>query len=152
MRILFVCLGNICRSPLADAVMRDLCAKYNLDWTIDSAGTSNYHIGEAPDKRAQKISEKFGVDSSFLKARQFSVNDYDDFDIIYAMDQNNYNDIIRLARNESDKEKVKLFLNELEPGMNRGVRDPWFDDALFEPVYMEIRETCEAILLKYRSS
>ena len=152
MRVLFVCLGNICRSPLADAVMRDLCSKNNIDWTIDSAGTSNYHIGEAPDKRAQKVSQKHGVDSSFLRARQFSVNDYDDFDIIYAMDQNNYNDIIRLARNESDKEKAKLFLNELEPGMNRGVRDPWYDDALFEPVYFEIRETCEAILLKYKSS
>ncbi|MFN5706238.1 MAG: low molecular weight protein-tyrosine-phosphatase [bacterium] len=152
MRILFVCLGNICRSPLADAVMRDLCVKNNLDWTIDSAGTSNYHIGEHPDKRAQKISQKFGVDSSYLKARQFSVTDYDDFDVIYAMDQNNYNDIIRLARNDSDSAKVKLFLNELEPGMNRGVRDPWFDDKLFEPVFVEIRETCEVILFKYKSS
>lgn len=68
------------------------------------------------------------------------------------MDQNNYNDITRLARNESDREKVKLFLNELEPGMNRGVRDPWYDDALFEPVFVEVRDTCQRILNKYKSS
>lgn len=146
MKVLFVCLGNICRSPLADGVMRDLVMKRKLSWKVDSAGTSNFHIGEHPDARAIKVAKKFGVDISSLVARQFSVQDFDDFDIIFAMDSQNYQDILKLARNEKDISKVELFLNSLEPGMNRGVRDPWFDDALFEPVYKEIEETCKLIV------
>lgn len=149
MNLLFVCLGNICRSPLADGIMRDLVKKNNLNWKVDSAGTANYHVGEHPDKRAQKVAKKFGVDISNLTARQFSVKDFDEFDIIFAMDAQNYQDIIKLARDENDKSKVELFLNRLEPGMNRGVRDPWFDDALFEPVFKEIEATCLLILNKY---
>lgn len=148
MNLLFVCLGNICRSPLADGIMRDLVRKNNLNWKVDSAGTANYHVGEHPDKRAQKIAKKFGVDISNLVGRQFSVNDFDEFDIIFAMDAQNYQDILKVARNESDKSKVELFLNRLEPGMNRGVRDPWFDDALFEPVFKEIEATCRLIAQK----
>lgn len=148
MNLLFVCLGNICRSPLADGIMRDLVKKNNLNWKVDSAGTANYHVGEHPDKRAQKIAKKFGVDISGLVGRQFSVNDFDEFDHIFAMDAQNYQDIMKLARNENDKAKVELFLNRLEPGMNRGVRDPWFDDALFEPVYKEIEKTCNLIVRK----
>lgn len=146
MKILFVCLGNICRSPIADGVMRNLVAKQNLNWQIDSAGTSNYHIGEAPDKRAQKISKKYGVDISDLRGRQFIQSDFDEFDYIFAMDASNYQNILKLARNEQDINKVELFLNRLEPGMNRGVQDPWYDDALFEPVYKEIEKTCKLIL------
>lgn len=152
MNLLFVCLGNICRSPLADGIMRDLVKQNKLKWHIDSAGTSNYHIGEHPDKRAQKIAKKFGVDISNLTARQFSAQDFDQYDIIFAMDAQNYQDILALARNENDKSKVELFLNRLEPGMNRGVRDPWFDDALFEPVYLEIEETCKLILSELTKS
>lgn len=146
MNLLFVCLGNICRSPLADGIMRDLVKKNNLNWKVDSAGTANYHVGEHPDKRAQKIAKKFGVDISELVGRQFIVEDFDEFDYIFAMDAQNYQDIMKLARNENDKAKVELFLNRLEPGMNRGVRDPWFDDALFEPVFKEIEKSCAAIL------
>ncbi len=146
MKILFVCLGNICRSPIADGVMRSLVAKHNLNWQIDSAGTSNYHINEAPDKRAQKISKKFGVDISNLRGRQFVQSDFDEFDYIFAMDASNYQNILKLARNEQDIQKVELFLNRLEPGMNRGVQDPWYDDALFEPVYKEIEQTCKLII------
>ena len=149
MNLLFVCLGNICRSPLADGIMRDLVKKNNLNWKVDSAGTANYHVGEHPDKRAQKVAKKFGVDISNLTARQFSVKDFDEFDIIFAMDAQNFQDIIKLARDENDKSKVELFLNRLEPGMNRGVRDPWFDDALFEPVFKEIEATCLLIVNKY---
>jgi len=148
MKLLFVCLGNICRSPLADGIMRDLVQKKKLNWVVDSAGTANYHVGEHPDKRAQKVAKKFGVDISNLTARQFSVKDFDEFDIIFAMDAQNYQDIIKLARDENDKSKVELFLNRLEPGMNRGVRDPWFDDALFEPVFKEIEATCLVIVSK----
>jgi protein-tyrosine phosphatase len=146
MKILFVCLGNICRSPIADGVMRSLVAKHNLNWQIDSAGTSNYHINEAPDKRAQKISKKYGVDISELRGRQFTQSDFDEFDYIFAMDASNYQNILKLARNQQDINKVELFLNRLEPGMNRGVQDPWYDDALFEPVFKEIEKTCKLIL------
>ena len=149
MNLLFVCLGNICRSPLADGVMRSLVQKNNLKWVVDSAGTANYHVGEHPDKRAIKIAKKYGVDISNLVARQFTVNDFDNFDHIFAMDAQNYQDILKLARNDQDKAKVELFLNRLEPGMNRGVRDPWFDDALFEPVFKEIEATCLLIVNKY---
>ena len=152
MNLLFVCLGNICRSPLADGIMRDLVKKNNLNWKVDSAGTANYHVGEHPDKRAQKIAKKFGVDISELVGRQFIVEDFDEFDYIFAMDAQNYQDIMKLARNENDKAKVELFLNRLEPGMNRGVRDPWFDDALFEPVFKEIEKTCNLIVKEVASS
>ena len=145
MNLLFVCLGNICRSPIADGVMRKLAADANLDWVIDSAGTSNYHIGESPDKRAQHISKKYNIDISELKARQFSSKDFDEFDYIFAMDSQNYQDIIKLARNENDIQKVELFLNRLEPGKNRGVTDPWFNDVLFESVFLEIEKTCKII-------
>ena len=151
MNILFVCLGNICRSPLADGVMRTLVKKHQLPWTVDSAGTANYHVGEAPDKRAQEIAKKNGVDISGLRGRQFQVNDFDDFDYIFAMDASNYQNILKLARNQDDINKVELFLNRLEPGMNRGVKDPWYDDALFEPVYKEIEQTCKAIIRDFSS-
>jgi len=151
MNILFVCLGNICRSPLADGVMRSLVKKHQLPWTVDSAGTANYHIGEAPDKRAQEIAKKNGVDISGLRGRQFQVNDFDYFDYIFAMDASNYQNIVKLARNQEDINKVELFLNRLEPGMNRGVKDPWYDDALFEPVYKEIEQTCKAIIRDFSS-
>ncbi len=151
MNILFVCLGNICRSPLADGVMRSLVKKHQLPWTVDSAGTANYHVGEAPDKRAQEIAKKNGVDISGLRGRQFQVNDFDDFDYIFAMDASNYQNIVKLARNQEDINKVELFLNRLEPGMNRGVKDPWYDDALFEPVYKEIEQTCKAIIRDFSS-
>ena len=149
MNILFVCLGNICRSPLADGLMREFVKNQNLDWTVDSAGTGNWHSGEAPDIRAQKIAKKNGIDISTLVARQFSMDDFDTFDVIYAMDASNYNDLRKLCRNDQDLSKIKLFLNELNPGKNEGVVDPWFDDKLFEPVFLQIKQTCEQILNRY---
>lgn len=149
MNILFVCLGNICRSPLADGLMREFVKNQKLDWTVDSAGTGNWHSGEAPDIRAQKIAKKNGIDISTLVARQFSIDDFDTFDVIYAMDASNYNDLRKLCRNDQDLSKIKLFLNELNPGKNEGVVDPWFDDKLFKPVFLQIKQTCEQILNRY---
>ncbi len=149
MKILFVCLGNICRSPLADGILKSMVNNHNLNWHIDSAGTGDWHVGEAPDKRAQAVSKKYGVEISNLVARQFNVEDFDNFDVIYAMDHSNYNDLHKKSRNEVDKSKIKLFLNELNPGKNEGVVDPWFDDKLFEPVFSQIQATCEQILKRY---
>jgi len=140
MKILMVCLGNICRSPLAEGIMRHLAAAKGLDWEIDSAGTGNWHIGHSPDHRSVKEARKNGVDISGLAARQFQVADFDAFDRIYVMDRNNYADVVRQARNAADKAKVHYLLPEQQE-----VPDPWFDDALFAPVYKMIFVACENI-------
>jgi protein-tyrosine phosphatase len=140
MKILMVCLGNICRSPLAEGIMRHLAEEKGLDWVIDSAGTGNWHVGHAPDHRAIKEARKNGVDISSLRGRQFQPSDFDAFDKILVMDRNNYRDVIRQARNEADKAKVAFLLPQ-----DQEVPDPWFDDALFAPVYKLIYNACKEI-------
>ncbi|GEP91030.1 protein-tyrosine-phosphatase [Chitinophaga terrae (ex Kim and Jung 2007)] len=135
-----VCLGNICRSPLAEGIMRHLAEEKGLDWVIDSAGTGNWHVGQAPDHRAIKEARKNGVDISSLRGRQFQPSDFDAFDKILVMDRNNYRDVIRQARNEADKAKVAFLLPQ-----DQEVPDPWFDDALFAPVYKLIYNACKEI-------
>lgn len=144
--ILMVCLGNICRSPLAEGILRSKIKKLNLDIYIDSAGTANYHIGEHPDNRTIVNAKKHGVDISKLKARQFQVDDFDKFDIIFAMDSSNYSDIISLARNENDKRKVEMILNRLYPDSNMAVPDPYFgDEQGFENVFILLEKVCDVI-------
>ncbi|MFB6455213.1 low molecular weight protein-tyrosine-phosphatase [Chitinophaga sp. Hz27] len=141
MKILMVCLGNICRSPLAEGVMRHLAAEHHLDWTIDSAGTGNWHIGDKPDHRSIRIAKSHNIDISSHRGQQFTVADFDQFDRIYVMDRSNFNNVIHLARHEADRQKVHFLLeNEKE------VPDPWYDDALFAPVYNLIYEACEKIV------
>ena len=140
MKILMVCLGNICRSPLAEGIMRHLALEKGLNWEIDSAGTGNWHVGDAPDRRAISEAKRNGVDISSLRGRQFQTADFDQFDKIYVMDRNNYNDVLRKARNESDKAKVAFLLAQ-----DKEVPDPWFDDALFTPVYNLIYNACKQI-------
>ncbi|MCK7559545.1 low molecular weight phosphotyrosine protein phosphatase [Chitinophaga sedimenti] len=141
MRILMVCLGNICRSPLAEGIMRHLSTEQQLDWTIDSAGTGNWHVGDPPDARSVRVAKKYGIDISGLRGRQFRVTDFDAFDRIYVMDLDNYRDVLRKARHEDDRNKVQLLLDHQQP-----VPDPWYDDALFEPVYQLILGGCKRIL------
>lgn len=126
MKVLMVCLGNICRSPMADGLLRKKVNELGLDITVDSAGTAGYHIGEKPDPRMRATAKTLGVNIDNLRARQFVVNDFDNFDLIYAMDASNYNNILSLARNEADRNKVELILNELEPGKNLQVPDPYY--------------------------
>jgi protein-tyrosine phosphatase len=126
MNILMVCLGNICRSPLAEGILRSKVKKLDLNVAIDSAGTSNFHVGDAPDSRMRATAKSFGISIDDLRARQFVVEDFDNFDIIYAMDSSNYNNICSLARSSEDKEKVRLILNELESGTNKAVPDPYY--------------------------
>ena len=143
-KILMVCLGNICRSPLAEGILR---AKLPKDgFVVDSAGTSNYHIGSPPDRRSIAIAKKYGLDISYLKGRQFTVNDFDAFDLIYVMDESNYNNVIYLAKNENDKQKVKYILNEIYPNQNYGVPDPYYGGTEgFENVYKMLDEACSNI-------
>lgn len=140
MKILMVCLGNICRSPLAEGIMRHLANTKGLNWEIDSAGTGNWHVGHSPDHRSVKEAKKNGVDISGLRGRQFQIADFDTFDLIYVMDRSNYTDVLRKARNNADKAKVHFLLPEQQE-----VPDPWFDDALFAPVYKMIYKACENI-------
>lgn len=132
-----VCLGNICRSPLAEGILRQLAP----DWEIDSAGTGNWHVGDPPDRRSIAVARRHGIDISGLCGRQFHITDYDEFDRIYVMDVDNYRDVIRKARTDADKAKVQLLLDN-----QQSVPDPWYDDALFEPVYNMIYKACEKII------
>src|SRR4051812_28107837 len=109
-RILMVCLGNICRSPLAEGILRAKIKEKGIDVFVDSAGTGSWHVGEKPDERAIKTAKKYGVDISKLCARQFTPRDFDAFDRIYVMDRSNLEDVLSLARNRKDEEKVALFL------------------------------------------
>ncbi len=141
-----VCLGNICRSPLAEGILRAKTEKLGLNVKIDSAGTSNYHIGEHPDKRTVLNAMNHGIDVSKLKARQFIVDDFDAFDRIFVMDSSNYSDVISLARNNDDKRKVELLLNCVYPMSNMSVPDPYFGgEQGFENVYILLDKACELI-------
>lgn len=118
-----------------------------LDVTVDSAGTANYHVGEHPDHRSVKKAKEYGINISKLKGRQFVASDFDNFDHIYVMDQSNYRDVIRLARNESDKKKVQLILNMAFPKLNMEVPDPYYGgDEGFEHVFQLLDKACESIV------
>lgn len=143
-----VCLGNICRSPLAEGILRDKTNKLGIPVFIDSAGTSNYHTGEHPDKRTVSNALKNGIDISKLKARQFKVADFDEFDIIFVMDSSNYSNVIDLARNKNDIEKVELILNRVHPKSNMAVPDPYFGgEEGFQTVFELLDTACNTIAL-----
>lgn len=140
-KVLFVCLGNICRSPMAHGIFREIAKKENLNVKIDSAGTSDHHAGEAPDSRAVSTMASKNIDITDLRARQFTRADFDDFDHIFVMDDSNFENVTALTKNEEHRKKVKLFLNEAHPGENRNVPDPYFGgDEGFEHVYKMITE------------
>jgi protein-tyrosine phosphatase len=135
-KVLFVCLGNICRSAMSQGILEQKVKEQNLSIFVDSAGTSNYHIGDQPDKRMIKKGLEYNIDISTQRARQFTVNDFDAFDYIFAMDKSNFDNINRLARNNSDKQKVKLYLDYSYPNQQKSVPDPYYggEDG-FEEVY-----------------
>ena len=146
-KILMVCLGNICRSPIAEGILRHKAEKAELDILIDSAGTSNYHIGDHPDKRTILNAKQHQIDISNLCARQFTVSDFDKFDHIFAMDSSNYSDIVSLARTEKDKQKVELILNRVYPNSNMSVPDPYFGgEQGFENVFILLDKACDVII------
>lgn len=143
-RILMICLGNICRSPLAHGIMESKLPEDHF--YVDSAGTAAYHIGNAPDRRSIAVAKKYGLDISTQSARQFKVSNFDTFDYIYAMDSSNYDNIISLARNNTDIKKVRLFLDANPSIQNKNMPDPYYgeqDD--FEYVYKLVNETCDIL-------
>ncbi len=146
MKILMVCLGNICRSPLAHGILEHLVKEKNLNWEIDSAGTGNWHIGEKPDRRSIAVAQKYGVDITNQSCRQFDITDFEKYDHILTMDQNNLSDVISLANGDDGVEKVRLFLK------NGIVPDPYHDDNQFEPVYLMIEKRCKEIITELGSN
>ncbi len=146
-KVLMVCLGNICRSPLAEGILKSKSFLKGLE--VESAGTGDYHVGGLPDKRSIAIAKENGIDITDQRAKQFSVSDFDEFDYIYAMDGFNYRSIIRKARNEQDKQKVILILDELFPGEGLDVPDPYSGGVSgFKMVYDMLDEVCEVIVNK----
>lgn len=143
-KILMVCLGNICRSPLAEGLLSSKLPKDQF--FVDSAGTGNYHVGRQPDHRSIATAEKNGLDISQQKARQFTSKDFDTFDYIYVMDNSNYDDVVFLAKNEAQKQKVQLILDALFPGDNVDVPDPYYGlQNGFDMVYEMLDEATDII-------
>mgnify|MGYP006176004041 FL=1 len=139
-----VCLGNICRSPLAEGILQSKVN--NTLFFVDSAGTAAYHVGNLPDARSIAVARSYGIDITYQKARKFTVKDFDTFDIIYVMDASNYQNVLLVARNDSDIQKVKMILNETHPDKNESVPDPYYGgNAGFENVYKMLEEACIVI-------
>jgi protein-tyrosine phosphatase len=144
-----VCLGNICRSPLADGLLLRKIQEQDLDIKVDSAGTANYHIGKAPDPRMIQTATKHGTNLSFLRARQFTSKDFQNFDHILVMDESNYANVVKLARHAEDLKKVEYFLHYLYPNQKAAVPDPYYGTLKdFEEVYQLVDKATDALIQK----
>ncbi len=140
-----VCLGNICRSPLAQGILQRMASHEELDWEIDSAGTGNWHVGEKPDYRARRVARDHDIDISNQTCRQFTAADFEKFDVIFVMDKYNLANIWSKARNKYDKRKIKLLLGDKE------VPDPYYTN-MFDHAYDLIEEGCRNIINTYKQS
>ncbi len=146
-RVLMVCLGNICRSPLAEGILKSKVDRNKV--FVDSAGTGSWHIGSEPDRRSIITAKRYGLDITDQRGRQFSEDDFEDFDHIFAMDNSNFRDIISMAKNDEDRQKVHLILEEIFPSENVDVPDPYHGgEQGFENVYQMLDEACEEIAKK----
>ena len=146
-KILMVCLGNICRSPLAEGILASKLPKNKF--TVDSAGTGSWHVGHSPDERSIAIAKKNKISISNQRGRQFSTADFDTFDYIYVMDNSNYSDVIELAKTQDQKDKVQMILSNLFPNENVDVPDPYFGlPNGFEIVYNMLDEACDVLAKK----
>ncbi len=149
MKILMVCLGNICRSPMAEGILKSKLEKQKIQAIIDSAGFEASQIGDSPDDRAIFTMKKHGLDISKHKMRLFTKEDFDNFDKIYVMDRNNYRDVLALARNKQDISKVDYILNTIEPGKNEELPDPWYGGINgFEYVFQKLDLASDKIVEK----
>ncbi|WP_121665591.1 low molecular weight protein-tyrosine-phosphatase [Mesonia aquimarina] len=143
-KVLMVCLGNICRSPLAEGLLKSKVDPEKVE--VDSAGTSNYHIGDLPDERSIVTAKKHGLDITDQRGRQFSVEDFDSFDYIFVMDKSNHADILSLARTEEEGKKVDLILNKIYPNEQKDVPDPYYGgEHGFENVYQMLDQATDII-------
>jgi len=144
-----VCLGNICRSPLAEGILTHMVKEQGMDWEVDSAGTGSWHIGNPPHNESIGVAQENGIDITHQRARQFSFQDFEKYDLILAMDSENYRNIISMAQRDSDKEKVKLILNYSHPGKNMAVPDPYYSGG-FGNVFSLLEDACKQLLNKHK--
>ena len=151
MRILMVCLGNICRSPLAEGILRHKTQALGLPWTIDSAGTGHWHAGQSPDPRSVGTARQRGIDISAQRARQFRADDFERFDHILVMDGQNLRDVSRLANSDAQRSKTRLILNYSHTNENRNVPDPYYDDNGFDAVFDMLDKACDAFIQEYKA-
>jgi protein-tyrosine phosphatase len=150
MKILMVCLGNICRSPLAEGILQDKAFKAGLNWSVESAGTNGYHTGEAPHPLSQKVARLNGIDISQQRSRRFRAEDFLLYDKIYALAEDVLEEMKSIARKSFDPAKADLLMNELHPGKNKEVPDPWYGpEPGYHEVYRMIEDVCEEIVRKY---
>lgn len=144
-----VCLGNICRSPIADGLLLRKIKEQKLDAQVDSAGTANYHIGIAPDSRMIQTAAAHGTPIEFLRARQFSNQDFENFDHILVMDQSNYDNVVHLAQSADDRKKVQFLLDYLYPNQKAAVPDPYYGSLEdFEKVHQLVDSATDALIQK----
>ena len=150
MKILIVCLGNICRSPLAEGILQEKALKAGLDWQVESAGTNGYHTGEPPHHLSIKVAAANGIDISRQKSRIFTAYDIEAYDLIFAMADDVLADMRMIARDKFDPKKVSLFLNEQYPGEDRDVPDPWSGpESGYHEAFEIINSNCDSIIKKY---
>ncbi len=150
MKILMVCLGNICRSPLAEGILQDKALKAGLNWQVESAGTNGYHTGEPPHHLSIKVAAANGLDISNQRSRIFTASDLDNYDLVYAMAPDVLAEMKWIARTELDEQKVKLFLEESFPGEQKEVPDPWYGpEPGYHEVFEIINKNCDSIIKKY---
>ncbi len=150
MKILMVCLGNICRSPLAEGILQNKSFTAGLKWSIESAGTNSYHTGEPPHPLSQKVAKLNGIDISKQRARRFVATDFEVYDKIYALAGDVMDEIKRIAKNKFDASKTELLMNEIYPGKNMDVPDPYYgSEPGYHEVYKMIDEACYSIVAKY---
>lgn len=144
-----VCLGNICRSPLAEGILKNKLKNRSLSAVVDSAGTAAYHVGDSADPRSVEVALRNRIDITNHSGRQFIVTDFDRYDYIYAMDRHNFDDIIKKARTEKDRQKVSMLMNEIMPGKNIDVPDPYYGGKNgFDNVFDMIDKACDKIVTK----
>lgn len=149
MKILMVCLGNICRSPLAEGILRQKISEHNLDWEVNSAGTGYWHVGNPPDERSIAVAKKYGIDIQDQRAEKLKPKDLQYYDLIFAMDASNYRNILSFATSDEEREKVDLIMNLADPGMNQKVPDPYYNNDGFEEVYQMLDRACKGLIQKY---
>lgn len=152
MRVLMVCLGNICRSPLAEGILQEKVNKAGLNWVVDSAGTNHYHTGDPPHPLSQKVALANGIDITQQRARRFATEDLNQFDKIYALAGDVLKDIQRISGSKFDSSKVDLLLNEQYPGKNLDVPDPYYGgEPDFHEVFELLDQVCDQLILKYQN-
>jgi len=145
-----VCLGNICRSPLAEGILQHKAWQAGLNWSVESAGTNGYHDGEPPHRLSQKVAKLNGIDICQQRSRRFKAADFQEYDKIYAMSSDVIDDMRRIAKKEFDETKVDLLMNELRPGRDLDVPDPWYGgEEGYHEVYKMLNEAADAIVSKY---